>query len=132
MAVFVTLNLVRLLIENLEHPCLFFPVHKDVLLDPLLLMDLGHMTDHILLAVVGVSTGHAFVRLHPWVQVELQVLDERNPAVEHLVALVAFEVELVVDLHVILEPVLVRKVFPAQVAENGLDLEVNWTNKKSF
>ena len=70
-AVGVTLNLVCLLIKDLEHPRLFFPVHQDVLLHPLLLVDLGHMTDDILLAVVGVSTRHTLVRLHPWVEVEL-------------------------------------------------------------
>lgn len=76
------------------------------------------MANYILFAIIDITATGALVRFYPGVEMELEVLNERQTPIEDFVAMQTFEVELVVDGHVVLVPVLVSKRFPTLVAEN--------------
>lgn len=72
-------------------------------------MDLSHMPNHITFAVVGVTAIGAMVGFYLGLNVEFEMPDEIQSTLEDLVTVQTLEVELVVETHVVLIPVLVSE-----------------------
>lgn len=91
------------------------------------------MATNITFDVVSVTTNCALVRFYFGIEMEFEMPDQVHSPVEDLVALITLEVELFVDIHVGLKPVLVRERLATQVTENDvLDFQVNCTQVLVF